>query len=950
MQVNQRVTPSQVERQTSPTIGQTRATPAPPQQAKPSAFSHPTDPTLAHTPELSEAETATIQQQVSHAHPESLAQEAESLPQPGSLQEQLQKQAGQLKHVETGEIHDRSGLQQSARQEFIADARHDQGLLKETTLETHEVARVHHEASLAPLAELAQAPVAQYKQEHLKYQQAYLKYAQSGQARDFLAGQLQTALKDLDKADTLIGGDANIAKSVAKTRAQVKTLVASLSSELNFSVYLGHQTDDQLRQLIMDSIGQSKGYDLSQTAQLSPKKLKLVEAVLKGIKAGLPEQRAQGLDLKHQPVPVGHRGELSRARAQIQLSPEIQARIQTAIGAHAHGSDMLWTLTLKSDDELAGLLDQQLGGGVPKAFLQAMVATIHQSLPDRLSSSLTDTGHGMMPETIQINGKTYAQPSYLAAGAFGKVFAYVNPDDPQDKVVVKQQIPPDEGSAKAMREETVNELIAHREILGEGHENIIGLRGAIKSPDNQILIVLDFAAGGNMYQASQKLDASLGSGLISADARHLLGKFLLQGVLEGTRHMQETRQAHHGDFKSPNILIGADGKAKLTDFGTSGVGHMKAMTANPVDNPAWLSPELGKQNFHKLASLANLQPYHALYQDHREALDAAFASIKDKDMLGRLDKASQRFTNQFLKDAYPEIHAELIGSGINNLQSQLKTRYPEIADLIQGRVKMHISQSVLDHLKEHKRFDTRLLASMRQTFQDLENHHLKGDKPMQGTAYTHYLKLEQDYLQAHAPEVGIARSDTWSAGIVAAELLITSHAQQGAKAFQHIGEKMNLGADKTSFTLARILEFASQDKRMMERSSDLNIQTLAASQELSIPDLARAYATDPRFQGPDYAALFTRLQQAPPAEQDLQQFKAVLQTEMDMGVSAQDRLINGLCHPDPAKRITMQAAMQNSIFSDPRLAMPELTELWQEVNSKTPDPAKIQTLIKALGV
>ncbi|HEY9843782.1 MAG TPA: hypothetical protein V6D23_25140, partial [Candidatus Obscuribacterales bacterium] len=458
----------------------------------------------------------------------------------------------------------------------------------------------------------------------------------------------------------------------------------------------------------------------------------------------------------------------------------------------------------------------------------------------------------------------------------------------------------------------------------------------------------DFAAGGNMYQASQKLDERLNSGLISADARHLLGKFLLQGVLEGTRHMQETRQAHHGDFKSPNILIGVDGKAKLTDFGTSGIGHQKAMTGNPVDNPIWLSPEINSQDFKPLKDQAKTQVFYSLYQDHREVVDAAFARIKDPEFKTRIETAFNRYTNDFLQSGYPEIHAELSVGGAKVTPAQLQARYPELADAIQGRVKMHISNAVVEHLKEQGRFDTSLLRPMRKACVDLENHYQ--DKATTGTDYQRYVALGDAYLQAHAPEVALAKGDTWSVGVVAAELLISSHNQEGANAYQHLGEKMNMAASHLTKISARIIEIASQDKRMMERSSDLNIHTLAASQELSIQDLARNYAADPRFQGPDYASLFARLQQPPQAEQDLQQFKAVLQTEMDMGVSAQDRLINGLCHPDPAKRITMQAAMQNSIFTDPRLAMPELTQLWQEVNSKTPNPAKIQTLIKALGV
>ena len=974
MQINQRVTPSQVERQTNLSLSQTRETSTPAQSPNPSAFKAKSDPTLAQTPEISQAETEAIQQNVSQVPPESLEQESENLPQPGSLQAQLQKQAGQLKHVTS---QDRSGLQESFRQDFIAEARHNQGLLQHTNLETRDVDRAHREVSLSPLAELAKEPIQNFNQ-------AYIKYAQSGQAQSFLATELQFALKDLSKADTLIGGEAKIAKSLHKTEAQIKSLVGSLSSNLNLSVYLANQSDDQLRQLVMDSVGQSKGYD--QSAQLSPKKLQFVESVMKGIKAGLPEQGPQGLDLKRQQVPEGHRGELAQAIPQ--FGPDMQARIQTAVSAYAPDSDMIWTLTLKSDAELVSLLDQNLGGGVPKAYLQSLVDTLNQSLPNQLSSELTETGEGLMPQSIQIDGKTYDQPKFLAAGAFGKVFEYVNPDDTTDKVVVKQPIPPDNVDPMSLRQETVNELIAHREILGEGHENIIGLKGALKAPDKQIYIVLEHAAGGNLYEAAGKLDASVAKGLISADARQLLGTFLLQGVLEGTRHMQETRQAHHGDFKTPNILIGADGKAKLTDFGTSGVGLQKQMTENAVENPKWLSPELIGQDFGKIKAQAKNHVFQQVFLDHQAQIDGVFDSVKDQDFSTRIEKAVDRNTVDSLKLSHPDIYQELNAVDKNTIASQLREGYPEIDESLQGQVKLYLINNVVDHLKQAGQIDAHSLKSLLRINADLERHYLGNSQATKGTEYTRYLEQGEAYLQSKAVDVSIAKADTWSAGIVATELLITSLQQNRAGDFQHI-QKMKLNSEFNSKIGASIVEIARNDLRVMAKSSDLNLNTLAESRELSIQDLAGSYAQDPRFQGEAYVSLFDRLQQAPPpmapdsespevqadyqqklsqfkAEhglddegmsafqarytQDLNQFKAVLQTEMDMGVSAQDRLINGLAHPDPAKRITMQAALQNSIFADPRLAMPEVTELWQEVNAKTPDPQKIQNLIQALGI
>jgi serine/threonine protein kinase len=65
-------------------------------------------------------------------------------------------------------------------------------------------------------------------------------------------------------------------------------------------------------------------------------------------------------------------------------------------------------------------------------------------------------------------------------------------------------------------------------------------------------------------------------------------------MLEGMRHVQETRGMTHLDVKGPNFFVDGNGVVKVGDFGTAKSGSVQQLFKNPIDNSLWTAPEVLK--------------------------------------------------------------------------------------------------------------------------------------------------------------------------------------------------------------------------------------------------------------------------------------------------------------------------------------------------------------------
>lgn len=220
-----------------------------------------------------------------------------------------------------------------------------------------------------------------------------------------------------------------------------------------------------------------------------------------------------------------------------------------------------------------------------KAFLDKLYNKIAASLSDRQTA----------PNEVTIGGVTYTKAENLGAGGFGTVDRYVAADGTAIaiKTLLNTGSSP-EDMAKRFQD-AADEARAHRSASGQnGHQNVVDFKSAIRTENGDLMIAMELAPHGDAYGAIDKLAEALDKGLVTPEAANLVRVMMLQDMIEGMQHMQETRGMTHLDLKDPNIFIGADGRCKIGDFGTAEVGVTRRITKDSgmPDNRLWLAPEL----------------------------------------------------------------------------------------------------------------------------------------------------------------------------------------------------------------------------------------------------------------------------------------------------------------------------------------------------------------------
>lgn len=296
---------------------------------------------------------------------------------------------------------------------------------------------------------------------------------------------------------------------------------------------------------------------------------------------------------------------LKKIPAEGNVSEEITAELTQKVRDHIQtlpaNDPLVWELTLNSNETTKNMLSDQVGAN--EVVLNAMLEGIGQGLPNRITSSETERFHVASkgcdvdtPKEFSLKGVTYQKPKYLDSGSFGAILRYTNKDDENDHVVVKVPIedPVKNKTKKGLRAEAVEEINVHREVIGQHacHRNVIDLKGALKTDDDQLIIVLENAPNGNLHNFNLKLQSALETGAIDKATYDLIGKYMARDVLSGMAHIQEVQGITHFDVKLPNMLLGSDGKAKQTDFGLTKVGREFQLDDLQAENKNYLAPEL----------------------------------------------------------------------------------------------------------------------------------------------------------------------------------------------------------------------------------------------------------------------------------------------------------------------------------------------------------------------
>jgi serine/threonine protein kinase len=128
------------------------------------------------------------------------------------------------------------------------------------------------------------------------------------------------------------------------------------------------------------------------------------------------------------------------------------------------------------------------------------------------------------------------------------------------------------------------------------HPNVLGLVGVVPLPGGQFGIAMEIAPGGDVLEFSKTLRESIGEGpgQITPEMAEIVRLTLIKDMAQGLDHIQNEQQSMHLDLKTPNVLIGDDGRPKISDFGLVREGtHAPVGDGELPDNPTWTAPELG---------------------------------------------------------------------------------------------------------------------------------------------------------------------------------------------------------------------------------------------------------------------------------------------------------------------------------------------------------------------
>lgn len=184
------------------------------------------------------------------------------------------------------------------------------------------------------------------------------------------------------------------------------------------------------------------------------------------------------------------------------------------------------------------------------------------------------------PEERVIAGR-YRLRSVLGVGSMGTVWAAFD-DFLHRPVAVKEvRLPPGlpTGRIEEMRERTLREA---RAIAALSHPNVITLHDVVREDDEPFVVM-------EMLTARSLGGLLADHGPLSVDQAAAVGD-ALAAALEAAHAAGIT----HRDVKPGNVLVSADGRVKLTDFGIARNVSEVTMTSTGImlGSPAYMAPEV----------------------------------------------------------------------------------------------------------------------------------------------------------------------------------------------------------------------------------------------------------------------------------------------------------------------------------------------------------------------
>lgn len=172
----------------------------------------------------------------------------------------------------------------------------------------------------------------------------------------------------------------------------------------------------------------------------------------------------------------------------------------------------------------------------------------------------------------------------LGAGVFAKVRMTHGRDG--QIVAVKTYNHKEAREEKAVAKHMLNE----ERLAGKlQHEHIIAPQLARKGPGVTEL-EMEYAPGGTL----EAFVKSLGRPFTEEEARRLFRQ-----LVDAVRYLHEEKGICHRDIKMENVVLDADGNARIVDFGAAKEGGAHSFLTSMQGTPAYMAPEIAQLRAHK---------------------------------------------------------------------------------------------------------------------------------------------------------------------------------------------------------------------------------------------------------------------------------------------------------------------------------------------------------------
>ncbi len=247
------------------------------------------------------------------------------------------------------------------------------------------------------------------------------------------------------------------------------------------------------------------------------------------------------------------------------------------------------TMQAKADADLMAEFIEYCNDHLEHSLDSTDLKQVAECVVDVYKQELSTAEYDTDTAAIRIGKQVLTPIGERHKGGFGEVQVYADKKHPEHTLAAKFAISVKDSSVITHAQ---GELHNHLRAMGNGHVNVMSLRGAIRT-EKELILLMEDCSKGTLESFGQKLSSAAQSGTITPDIAARIRLTLALDLLRGLAHLHDEVNMTHSDFKPQNVFIGVDGYGKVGDFDLAAPGASHRMLKSKVPATAqYLAPEL----------------------------------------------------------------------------------------------------------------------------------------------------------------------------------------------------------------------------------------------------------------------------------------------------------------------------------------------------------------------